>query len=202
VPTVANERLLFIHIPKTAGTWAEGAMRRAGVALERFAPGPHPQLSTMPPRGGRFTFSFVRDPLAWYRSLWSFRQRGATEAWKRIGPAIDLDFPDFLAEMAERKGWLYDFYKLYVEGIDFVGRKEHLADDLVTALRLAGQEFDEDKLRSFPARNFEGEEEQRLMKPPDPDLQIPADLAHRIVVSEYQVYEEFYVKRNFPGLEP
>jgi hypothetical protein len=37
--------------------------------------------------------------------------------------------------------------------IDFVGRYENLADDLVTALRLAGEDFNERELRSTPPVN-------------------------------------------------
>jgi len=37
--------------------------------------------------------------------------------------------------------------------LDYVGRQESLADDLVAALELAGERFDEGALRATPRRN-------------------------------------------------
>jgi hypothetical protein len=44
-------------------------------------------------------------------------------------------------------------YSWYSEGADFVGRYEHLTDDLVEALRRTNVQFDEQALRSSPPVN-------------------------------------------------
>ena len=34
--TLANDRMVFIHIPKTGGTWGTWAMQSAGVEFEKI----------------------------------------------------------------------------------------------------------------------------------------------------------------------
>ena len=198
---VANEKILFIHIPKTGGTWVSEAMEAAGVQVEPAADDHHPEKPELE-IGDRFAFAFVREPLSWYRSIWKFHRRNPLTHWTHIGESIDLDFPDFLEHMIESyPGYLGGYYRMFVgaphDPIDFVGRHEHLSDDLVTALRLAGQEFDEDVLRAVPARNFDNEESLygSLLPPPErsgPEDLVSEDLKDRLKEAEYEVYERFY----------
>lgn len=59
--------------------------------------------------------------------------------------------------LQRRPGFLSSHLKLYVghdgKALDFVGKQERLADDLVHALRLAGEQFDEQALRATPYSN-------------------------------------------------
>ena len=77
--------------------------------------------------------------------------------------------------------------------VDFVGRQESLADDLVRALRTAGEEFDEEKLRSTPQENTtDGDEDltQRSIFPPA--------LAAEVLLRERETLREYGYADYFP----
>ena len=82
-------------------------------------------------------------------------------------------------------GFLSKHYELFVgprdAEIDFVGRYERLEDDVVSALRAAGQDFDEEALRSFPPINVTG---------PPPDC--PEGTRQQLMHAESEAYERFY----------
>ena len=194
--TSGNERLVFIHVPKTGGGWVSEAMAAAGIHQERLGFAHHIGKDEIA-LGGRFIFGFVREPLSWYGSAWTFRRRLWRE--KEADPQMEvpgaefpdewfaLDFPEFVeAVIDNRPGYLSWYYEHYLgaedDPIDFIGRYENLADDLVNALRLAGQEFDEEALRSFPVINASG--------PPPP---CPPEVEERLFDAERPAYERFYV---------
>jgi hypothetical protein len=172
--------------------WVTEALQAAGVEVEEeFGKTPeHPLLSELE-RRGRFTFAFVREPQSWYGSIWRFRNyfhlhKGAAEAQLPYDRYIGLDFPDFVDNIAEHlPGFLSNHYELFVgppeSEVDFIGRYERLEDDVVSALRTAGQDFDEEALRSFPPINVTG-------APPD----CPPETRLRLIRAESQAYERFY----------
>ena len=166
-------RFIFYHIPKTGGTWAKVAMREAGLRTSgvRSVVAPHPfnlkkahaTPDTVDPKApiGRFSFCFVRRPVAWYRSYWAFRSRKGARRDQKF-PADGLwsdDFDCFINNILDAypQGFVTTLYQYYTgaegEKVDFVGTQENLVDDLVKALRLAGEEFDEAALRNTPRAN-------------------------------------------------
>jgi len=190
--TCGNDKFLFIHVPKTGGMWVTEVLQEAGVEVsEEFGATPeHPLLSELE-RRGRFTFAFVREPLSWYGSIWRFRNyfnlhKGPAEGQLPYDRFIGLDFPEFLENVATHvPGFLSKHYELFVgprdAEIDFVGRYERLEDDVVSALRAAGQDFDEEALRSFPPINVTG---------PPPDC--PEGTRQQLMHAESEAYERFY----------
>jgi hypothetical protein len=190
---VGNDKFLFLHVPKTGGTWVTQAMEAAGVELERARTDMwHPNLEQVD-RRGRFTFAFVREPLSWYASWWQWsRKYDNRYIWGFLSgfpldPFVTLPFPLFL------KGCM-TWHPAYVSTalwtpyvgrpaneIDFVGRYESLADDLVRALQIAGQDFDEEALRAYAPVLTSG---------PLPDC--PPDVKARLLESERAGYERFY----------
>jgi hypothetical protein len=194
--TRGNARFVFIHVPRTGGTWARLAMEAAGIEASKLGEGHHPMRDELD-IDGRFTFGFVREPLSWYGSEWSYRRwlrtTGLEEMNHFYDPWLDLDFPEFLARvMDERPGFLSWFYETYVgppdDPIDFIGRFETLVDDLAQALTMAGQSFDEEALRSFEPVNRS-----------DPAPPCPSELKQRLRHVERDAYERFYLK---PAAEP
>jgi hypothetical protein len=154
---------VFLHVPKTGGSWVTMAVRAGGCQVEDYVVDDdvHGDLSYCPHRD-RFIFAFVRHPLALYRSYWRFK---IGHKWDVRNP-FDMDcaadtFPAFVEKVVSKyQGWCSSMFEDYVgppdRPIDFIGRYETLADDLVRALRTAGESFDESALRATPPVNVSG----------------------------------------------
>lgn len=169
-------KTIFYHIPKTGGVWVENALKTS-VKGRILKPPPHNGVKNdfnlyyghKPPSGvherhknDRFSFAFVRHPLAWYRSFWCYRMMYGIRGRGGIFPPDDQwsRQPNrFIERMlgAFPDGFLHMVYKEYVgengDKLDFVGRTENLVDDLVKALNIAGEDFDESKVRSLKRKN-------------------------------------------------
>jgi len=150
-------RSVFYHIPKTGGSWVREAVRSAGIPAQEIG-----NLHATPQEAGpqgRLAFTFVRDPLTWYPSYWMYQMR---MAWDLPNSALGAfrsdDFGSFMRRvLRKRPGFLSKLYGSYVglpfHPVQFIGRQENLAEDLIHALRLAGERFDERRILSTPPRN-------------------------------------------------
>lgn len=163
------------HIPKCGGVWVKEAMRRSGVKYDRCR-GSGRKFSFglvrehAPPDGvaeedreGRFAFCFVRHPVGWLKSFWCYRVKtGRLDAKFPPDACWDDCFEPFVLNLLDAYpgGFVTHLYQHYVGDVDFVGRQESLADDLVMALTLAGEEFDEVALRALGRRNVSGGKER------------------------------------------
>jgi hypothetical protein len=164
-----NDRIALLHVPKTGGTWACHAIIEAGVHVREpevvapdlhYAQKGHVRLDQIPGFEELFTIAFVRHPLDWWRSFWAHRMR---EGWLFPDHEIDSraaseDFDDFVEQVLRNlPGFCGELFERFTgparAPVSFTGRYEHLVDDLCFALRVAGQPFDEPKLRGFPPRN-------------------------------------------------
>jgi hypothetical protein len=160
----------FVHVPKTAGSsvhvalgrhatcvddyWANRALARIGISVNRFAPWPytkfrpHASAATLaawlPPEvfEGLFKFAFVRNPWDLLVSYWHFLRD--TPGHHRGRSARLL--PDFAAyvEYEIRRGRFSQSGLLCDRDgrllVDFVGRYESLASDFVFICRRVGIE--------------------------------------------------------------
>ncbi|PXX57629.1 tetratricopeptide repeat protein [Nocardia tenerifensis] len=179
---------LLLEVPKTGSKWLRAAVAAGGVEHRQVGPESwrgHGDL-TVHPEPHAMVACFVRDPVRWYRSYFAWRtERG----WR---PRYELDrlcaadtFTWFVRRAATTlPGFLSGFYRRYTgppcAPIDFVGRTERLADDLVRLLRLAGADFDEAALRATPPVNTTG------IKP-----QITTEIEELIHISEFHTIGRF-----------
>ena len=146
--TFVTKRMIFVHVPKTGGTWVTQAVKSAGV--DAWAPDPpegshgpapfHASLREVA-AGDRLSVAFVRHPLDWWRSYWSHRMRGGWDPTNRIDDAASDDFNEFVLRVIEQGessfgGVVRQFIGLPSPDVDFVGRFEHLVEDTCEALRV------------------------------------------------------------------
>jgi hypothetical protein len=191
---------VFLHVPKTGGTWVKAAVTNAGLEFEEyFVEGDaHGDLSYCPFRD-RFIFAFVREPLSLYRSYWRYKmgQSGMTTNWDAQNP-FDVEyaaptFEGFVENVLRLEpGWCSRMFEDYVGPptceINFVGRFESLVDDLVQALRMTGATFDERAIRATSPIN---------VSTVAPALaQWRNDLAQRVRHSEHMAIKRFGYSRE------
>ena len=207
---IRTERSVIYHIPKCGGTWVQMAIGRAGLYHDRCVDKAvkhkelrnefglmrkHSVSSNMWPEEvkGLFHFCFVRHPLTWYNSVWRFR---------RVVPVPNSRFPidrywvpnyeEFITNILNDypEGYVTKLFQFYVgenlDGVDFIGRQENLANDLVKALTLAGETFDEDALRATKRKNISKKFNTVLSE----------ETQNRVLETEKWVIDSFYSGRK------
>lgn len=153
-------RSVFLHVPKTGGSWVRKAIEAAGVPCTAFSLGSnhHPGLKDCP-APEKFKFAFVRHPVSLYRSYWQYKM---TYGWDPLNDIDNhcksTDFPSFVRNVASTFPGAYGKNLDEIVGkpdrqIEFVGKYENLREDLVTALQLAQEDFDEAIIRNLPPYN-------------------------------------------------
>lgn len=168
---ILKDGSVFLHIPKTGGSFVSTALIQLGLVKREFTK-KHADVDRfinksvakkLPPRP--FMFCFVRNPLKWYESWWKYNNTFGD--WPTWGSASsgdagwhpqnilngcgDTDFSQFVRNVLKRRpGYVSEMYGWYVRpDVGFVGKNENLIEDLVTVLRMRELDFDEDKLRSM-----------------------------------------------------
>jgi hypothetical protein len=159
MPTLITPRMLFLHVPKTGGTWVSAALAAAGVEFAplwtRLGPGSrgHATLEQCRAyRDDRFSFAYVRHPLDLLRSRWAGSMRDGWPENRLLHAARADDFATFAERVVARyPGFMSRRFEEFTGPADapisFVGRYETLVDDLVRALEGAGERFDEAAVR-------------------------------------------------------
>jgi hypothetical protein len=155
----------FVHIPKTGGTWVREVLKKNNLVESEIlktdiyatTEGTPKTQHNVPLANATFmncnyVFSFVRNPLTWYQSYWSFK---ADFRWY-IGKRFDKNtaariFPDFIEKIKKHypRGYLATMFPFYTDICTHVGTQENLQDSLVFILNDLG--FDTDDL-VFPER--------------------------------------------------
>lgn len=145
---VLTDRLAYLHIPKTGGTWIMKALESVGIEFRREKP----QHGTLQGNfENRFIYTQVRCPITWLASAYCFVC--ASRSWpgnkRHAAPIKSLDTSTFQAWV---NNWIdiglsvHDFFHDYTVQADLVGRTESCVIDLRQALMLSGHRFNKDKL--------------------------------------------------------
>lgn len=186
-------RCLILHVPKTGSDWVRAACQAAVRGAIREVGSWHCDLETakaiFEEAGEELPFvgTFVRHPLAWYRSAWCY--------WKETGrfpredgtPRVECDdFRQFVENCmaCEPRGYVSSLYERFTgpdpDDVNFVGRQESLVDDLVKLLHLAGEDFTEPALRETPPQNVRGSREDSVFPGWPDDLADRGDAARAV----------------------
>lgn len=171
---------VFLHIPKCSGWWIRDAIKACGISHVEFGDihSTLPELLReyhIRIRGNnldnlwcrnlldfdkRFLFMFVRHPLTWYQSRWVFRLKRGWESNHQLDfNCASNDFHAFVENAIKYKsnGWVTHEFLNFIDTtprpVDFIGRVEYLRDDLIFALRAAGETFDESIIRTLEPVN-------------------------------------------------
>ncbi len=147
----------FLHVAKTGGSWVKKAIIASGIEYEdyRIDGNPHVGLSECPVPN-KFKFAFVRHPVDLYRSYWQFKM---TNEWD-VKNQLDMecksdDFNGFIRNVLDKyPGCFGDSLISFVgdgeNEIEFVGKYENLVEDLIAALKAAGEVLNEDTISNLP----------------------------------------------------
>jgi len=191
---------LFLHIPKTGGSWVTTVLEEMGLVIGKigvkhadiahvmFADNSKTILKNRP-----FMFCFVRHPLSWYES-WYKHMSQPSRRWCYWGSECEVEkwhpnmmlnglgddnFNRFVENVAHRRpGYATEMFGWFTTPpVNFVGRQENLRDDLITALELAKVEFDPEVIRKYP----------KVRVSPEPNNKIvwDADLKKQVTQLEY-----------------
>src|SRR5271157_2122207 len=200
---------LFLHIPKTGGSWVEYSLPQIGVQIEQPATieGVTFRHSLVPMLEDRypFVFTFVRHPLSWYESWWKFQagtwtvfEPGVWHPQRSLENCRSNDFSKFIRLCIQNgPGYVSRMYEWYIgpvgfEFAQFVGRHENLTDDLIRVLTLLEHSFDPEILRRFDPVNVS----LKLCGEPvwDPDLR------RQILALEAPAIRRFYPEWTDPSI--
>ena len=182
------DRAIFLHIPKTGGTWVTRYFRETNMShnvedLELAAHINGKVIRELRPNTEDLCFCFVRHPLTWYRSYWQMRNTLTPNDRHVpfIDSIVDLPFHQFIeAILDQHPNWLTQFFDDYIERCRLIGKQENLRNDLDNILKLLNIPYDRDYLFSRPLQNVSNSNETYTYK-----------LAKAIMEGEHRIIKEF-----------
>lgn len=128
---------VFVHIPKTGGSWVRKTLNLNGLIIEKKA-----QHEKRP--NGQNLFAFVRNPISWYRSKWSYTTRITPNRMSYLGKHFENE------DELQRDNFLTWFNKIppkafekamqkwlgrNLNRIKIIGKTENLQEDLANIIK-------------------------------------------------------------------
>lgn len=135
-------------------------------------PGQSEQIDSTP-----FIFCFVRNPFDWYESIWRYMNKWN---WPNLGNPYDVhdwhpkamlnnlgdqSFNKFIGNIIDKRpGYITEMYGWYtMPGINFIGKQEDLAVDLIAVLTQLNVKFDEGLIRSSKPVNVSKTKDDKII---------------------------------------
>lgn len=142
-----TNKLVFLHIPKTGGTWVSRAIQRWNIPSRSTDNGQHSTWSLEKDCkriSDKSFFTAIRCPVNWYKSAYRFvyKNRSFPPPGETIGKLNTLAFHNFIRDVMEC--WelgLWGYYWQYVEGCTFLIHTERLEIELIELLKQVGEVF-------------------------------------------------------------
>lgn len=191
---------VYVHMMKTGGWSVREALSQMKLVVGEIGRD-HDPACLLPLQSGPrpFIFVFIRHPLSWYRSYWAFRMQENWKVrpdqpitgWQTFGSVLDHEcrsdkfetwMRNVLAYVPE--GFLSRIYRIYTEGVDFVGKVEFFPDDLCQALTFAGEAYSPAVVASMPRKNVTDPRFLALAT-------LSSELAHQVMRTEEYVVERW-----------
>jgi len=198
--------LVILHVPKTGSAWTRLACFNSVAAKCREIGEWHATLAEvreqLEKQRSRTSFigTFVRHPLAWYRSAWTYwKETGRFPRAESDAVVEDDNFEVFVRKCleAEPHGYVSSLYRRYTGALTsgvMVGRQEQLQEDLITFLWMANEPFDEHLLRNTPPHNVRGSRD------PSMGPLYSAELRSAVLEAESEVIERHYSSSKWTSL--
>lgn len=152
------DNCIFLHTPKTGGTWVKSALENAGL-IRGWLNNYHTPLEAAR-RDSRTwkkpMFSVVRSPFSWYSSYWKFRISSGKWDPKMDQGLERPTFKQFLRAVAVTRPGIWTEVLNHYAGrpgmkqVDRVLKQESLTEGLIKVLQEFGEEFDPEDIRSTP----------------------------------------------------
>lgn len=154
-------KAIFLHIPKTGGTWVTNYFRETGMDHWHKELGLHAHIGSDQIRKiightEDLCFCFVRHPLTWYRSYWQHKTDLARErSLGYLDSIVDLPFQEFIETILQNQpGFLTNHFRIFTERCRFVGKQENLRKDLNNFLKYLRIPYDKEYLFKMPRANI------------------------------------------------
>lgn len=197
---LASEKTLFLHIPKTGGMFVRHVYKVCGIPHYEIGDqhSHFPYLLRLNDESfykNLNTYAFVRNPLSWYQSRWTFRVK---YGWKAIHPldfnCASNNFHQFVDNVLKYMpdGWVTWEYKNYIDsvpgGIKHVGRVERMADDLIKIMQSSGEKVSINAINNMPRVN----DSDMDGMPSGYWAKYTKDLARRVLAVEAEIMRRYY----------
>lgn len=158
-----NSNAVLLLIPKTGSQWVREAVRRCGVYHINLGPEELRGHGYLALYGREFSAigAFVRHPVSWHKSYWSYRNSNSSKwdkRWKIDRLCGSVDFEEYVERVTTLlPNFTQHLYENFVgppsAPISFIGKQENLKNDLVTFLKSLDEHFDIEAIEETPFIN-------------------------------------------------